>query len=72
MARYHAHVQNASTAPQRGHVALFEPFTERCDALCGVGAAIVLAKTAETVVIQTASEQRAKYQMCDGARYRTR
>ena len=65
--RYHAHVQNASTAPERGHVALFEPFTERCDSLCGVAAETA----AETVPIQTASEKAYKNQMCDGARYRT-
>ena len=54
--RYHAHDQNASTAPQRGHVALFEPFTERCDSLCGVVAVTNLVNTAEIVLIQTASE----------------
>ena len=79
--RYHAHVQNASTAPQRGHVALFEPFAERCDSLCGVAAntiqggvgALNAAKVAfieatKSVVVQAASISAS---MCEMNRYHT-
>ena len=46
------HIQKASTTPQSGHIALLEPFTERCDSLCGVAAVTVHVNTAERVVVQ--------------------
>ena len=62
------HVQKASTAPQRSHIALLECLAESCDALCGVGAAAKLMVVTKGAVLQAANIASPK---CEMNRYRT-